>query len=302
MRVLPQTPVLTNSQGPSSSTLTEPSPIPGFETRPLFGSQPTLDIDEVCINAFQMMLYVAETLYSTPIPAWVAQSDYDDASEVRVVPWPHSSPQFQGKHVIQAIYDAGMAMAAKFVVKQHYVPSMYAGLFINNRQVGFLKFQLIQTAGTPNSTVSLINAVDSTSTLLLGHGDGLTGIQDEHGEITDKEDSNFTIKYNKLGQRIEYMEIFSLFLSAMATAARSDMTATDAYINSASRLGTAALNVHETNSGLSWSRLMRTLALIWEADYYTGDLDFEIFYNGSSIGEGFVMSMARSKTSMVSSG
>ena len=79
-------------------------------------------------------------------------------------------------------------MAAKPVVRPDYVPRMSAGLFINNRQVGLLKFQLKQDpeAGTPNSTVSLINAVDSTSTLLLGHGDGLTGVQDEHGEITDK--------------------------------------------------------------------------------------------------------------------
>ena len=99
--------------------------------------------------------------------------------------------------------------------------------------------------------------------------------------------------------------MFSLFLDAMATVARSDMTATHAYINSASRSGTAALNVHETNSGLSWSRLMKTLALIWELVYWNGhlhEIDFEMFYDGSTIGEGFLMSLALSKTSMVSSG
>ena len=198
-------------------------------------------------------------------------------------------------------------MAAKPVTRPEYVPRMYAGLFIDNRQVGFLKFELKPNpvAGKPNSTVSLINAVNSTSTLLLGHGDGLTRVQDVQGVITDNQDSKFTIKYNFLGQHVDYVEIFSVFLDAIATVARSDVTGTGAYVNSPSISGTAALNVHETSAPLSWWRLIRTLTLLWELMSGGGhfqEVDFEIFYDGSKIGEGFLMSLAPSKTSMMSSG
>ena len=198
-------------------------------------------------------------------------------------------------------------MAAKPVIRPQYVPSMYAGLFIDNRQVGFLKFRPKQNpvAGTPNSTVGLIDAINSTSTLLLAHGDGLTGIQDDQGVITDELDSKFTIRYSFTRQHIGFVEIFSMFLDAVATAARPDVTATGAYVNSPSLSGTAGLNVHETFSPLSWSRLIRTLVLLWEllgGGGHSQEVDFEMFYDGSTIGAGFLLSMPLSKTSMMSSG
>ena len=231
----------------------------------------------------------------------------DAKAKIQVIPWPQPSPQFQGKHVIQAIYDAGMALAAKPITRLGYAPRMYAGLFLENRQVGFLKWQPKQNsvADAPSSSsTSLINAVNSTSTLLLAHGDGLTEVQESSGVIVDPRDSKFKIKCKFFEEDIYSTEVFSAFLDAMATAVRSDMTVPGAYVNSPSISGTAALNVHEVISPLSWSRLIRTLTLLWEEllRHISTDVDFEMFYDESKIGEGFLMSLARSKTSMVSSG
>ena len=254
-----------------------------------------------------MMAVLTDGFYTLSIPFALSLGAPHWGAEIQVVPWPAASPQFQGKHAVQAIYDAGMALAAKPVTRPEYTPKMYAGLFIDNQQVGYLKWHPRQNlvADVPNSTVSLINAVNSTSTGLLAGGDGLAGVQDDSGVIRDPKDSRFTIKYSIWGKHIETVEIFSVFLDAMATAARPDMTtATGAHVNSASISGTAALNVHQVLSPLSWSRLIRTLTLLWEMLARGGkdqEIDFEMWYDGKFIGQGFLMSLALSNTSMVSS-
>ena len=253
-----------------------------------------------------MMSILAEGFYSLNIvfPLQLKAPTY--RSDIQVAPWPPASPKFQGKHAIQALYDAGMALAAKPVTRPGYTPTMYAGMFIDNQQVGFLKWKLKQdpVAAVPNSTVSLINTANSTSTELLAHGDGVTGVQDDSGVITDPRDSNFTVKYSTGGKQIDIVEIFSAFLDAMATAARSDITTTGAHVTSASISGTAALNVHQVLSPLSWTHLIRTLALLWgllSPGNRDREIDFEMFYDGKFIGQGSLMSLILSNTSMVSS-
>ena len=253
-----------------------------------------------------MMSVLTDGFYTLSIPFALSLGAPTWGAEIQVVPWPAASPQFQGKHAAQAVYDAGMALAAKPVTRPEYTPRMYAGLFIDNQQVGFLKWQLKQNlvAGVPNSTVSLINAVNSTSTRLLAGGDGLAVVQGVSGVITDPKDSKFTVKYDIWGKHIDIVELFSAFLDAMATAARPDIAATGAYVNSVSISGTAALNVHQVMSPLSWSRLIRTLTLLWELlapRNKDDEIEFEMFYDGRIIGGGFLMSLALSNTSMVSS-
>ena len=296
---------LTNSQRPGSSNLTIPSPIPGFETRPLFASQPTVPLFEVYDNAIELISYLASAFYSRNVLFHFSRGAPHHRSDIMVSPWPPKSPTFQGRHAIQAIYDAGMALAAKPVTRPGFTPRMYAGMFIDNQQVGFLKWQLKDPeAAVPNSTVSLINTANSASTRLLARGDAVNGIQDVSGVITDPRDSKFTVKYDIWGKHIDEVEIFTAFLDAIATAARSDMTATGAYVNSASISGTAALNVHQVLAPLSWLHLLRTLTLLWEllaAGNRDHEIDFEMFYDGKTIGQGFLVSLALSNTSVVSS-
>ena len=297
---------LTDSQRSSSSNLTIPSPIPGFEARPIFASQSTLSLLEVYSNAIEMISILAEGFYSLTVVFALQLRAPTFGAGIQVAPWPPSSPQFQGKHAIQAVYDAGMALAAKPVTRPGFTPTMYAGMFIDSQQVGFLKWQLKRdpVAAVPNSRVSLINNASSNGTRLLAYGDGVTRVQDTSGVIKDPKDSRFTIKYSIWGKHIDIVEIFSAFLDAMATAARPDMTASGAHVNAVSISGTAALNVHEVFSPLSWSRLIRTLALLWillVPENNGREMDFELFYDGKWIGQGFLMSMVVSNTSTVSS-
>ena len=248
---------------------------------------------------------LADGFYTLSIPFALAMGAPHWGAETQIVPWPAASPQFQGKHALQAVYDAGMALAAKPVTRPGFTPKMYAGLFIDNEQVGFLKWQLKQSpvAGVLNSSVSLVDAANSTSTRLLAHGDGMTGVQDESGVMTDPKDPKFSVKYSIWGKHIDVVEIFSVFLDAMATAPRRDMTATGAHVNAVSILGTAALNVHQELAPLSWLQLMRTLTLLWEVlarGNRDQEVDFEMFYDGRFVGQGWLMSML-SNTSTVSS-
>ena len=253
-----------------------------------------------------MLAVLADGFYTLSIPFALSMGAPHWGAETLIVPWPAASPQFQGKHALQAVYDAGMALAAKPFTRPGYTPKMYAGLFIDNQQVGFLKWQPKQSpvAGVPNSTVSLTNAANSTSTRLLANGDGVTGVQDVSGVITDPKDSRFTVKYSFGGKQIDTVEIFSVFLDAMATAPRRDMTGTGAHVNAVSISGTAALNVHQVLAPLSWLHLMRTLTLLWEVlarGNIDQEVDFEVFYAGKFVGQGWLMSLPLANTSMVSS-
>ncbi|KAM0798101.1 hypothetical protein BDR22DRAFT_891619 [Usnea florida] len=253
------------------------------------------------------MAILTDGFYSLSVAFAIQLESPTYHAAIQVVPWPAPSPRFQGKHAVLAVYIAGMALAAKSVTRPEYTPEMYAGLFIDNQQVGFLKWQLRQdsVSGVPNSTVSLINSVNSTSTRLFARSDGETGVQDLSGVITDHKDPKLTIKYNIFGEHIPIVEISSVFLDAMATAARPDMTATDAYVNSLSISATATVNVHQVTSPLSWKHLIRTVTLLWEMLASGGkdhEIDFEMFYDGIQIGEGSLMSSPLSNTGMVSSG
>ena len=253
-----------------------------------------------------MMAILTDGFYSLSVAFGIPLSSPTYRSAIQVAPWPAASPQFQGKHAIQAVYVAGMALAAKPVTRPSYTPKMYAGLFIDNQQVGFLKWALKQDSvvGIPNRTVSLINTANSTNTLLLAHDNGEAEFQDLSGVITDRKDPKFTIKYNIFGEHIPIVEIFSVFLDAMATAARPDMDGTAAYVNSFSISATATVAVHQTTSPLSWLRLIRTITLLWEmlaSGNPDHEIDFEMFYDGTQIGRGSLRSLPLSNTGMVSS-
>ena len=253
-----------------------------------------------------MMAILTDGFYSLSFPHGVQVGSPTYRAAIEVAPWPAASPQFQGRHAVQAVYVAGMALAAKPVTRPWYTPQMYAGLFIDNQQVGFLKWALKQDSvvGIPNRTLRLINTSNSTNTLLLAHDNGEAEFQDLSGVITDRKDPKFTIKYNIFGERIPIAEIFSVFLDAMATAARPDMDATAAYVKSFSISATATVAVHQTTSPLSWLRLIRTITLLWEMMAPGGkdhEMEFEMFYDGTQIGRGSLMSLPLSNTGMVSS-
>ena len=246
------------------------------------------------------MAALAELPYSM-ILGNIRMSGPGDSSQVVISPWPEIAGQLQIKHAVQALYEAGNAVAVIPETRQNYVPRLYAGLFFENRQIGFMKWQPIPTsiAGEANNTLSPIDAATSTSALRLFHIDKPTGLRDDTGVLVDKNDSRFKVKYMLFDRPASLRETFTAFLDAMAIAAPKEATKAGAFVNAVSVSGVVALNMHGTgyHSLLSWKLIVRTLLLLWEHGDFANEIDFEMAYDGIRIGEGFILNMPASRTS-----
>lgn len=235
----------------------------------------------------------------------IRMSGPGDISQVVISPWPEIAGQLQIKHAAQVLYEAGNAVAVIPETRQNYVPRLYAGLFFENRQIGFMKWQPIPTsiAGKANNALSPINATASTSALRLFHTDKPTGLRDDTGVLVDKNDSRFKVKYMLFDRPTSLRETFTAFLDAMAIAAPNEATDAGAFVNAVSVSGVVALNMHGTgyHSLLSWKLIVRTLLLLWEHGDFANEIDFEMAYDGIRIGEGFILNMPASRTSVASS-
>lgn len=75
--------------------------------------------------------------------------------------------RFLVKHASHAVYEAGDAITAKPITTKGFIPRMYTGFFLENQQLGYMKWQHKRPslAGEANSTVSLKKSVNSTSVL-----------------------------------------------------------------------------------------------------------------------------------------
>ncbi|CAF9926346.1 MAG: hypothetical protein ALECFALPRED_003423 [Alectoria fallacina] len=213
------------------------------------------------------MSWLAVQPYSDPMIVDVTITAPFYVEELCLNMWPERTLRFQVKHAVQVIYEAVTALAAKPIIRRGYVPRLYAGLFLQNRQIGFMKWQHRQNvvAGAANGTVDLVNVVNSTSTLQLMHVDGPTSLQVDTGDIVDPKDSKFKITYEVCDKDAHLPETFTAFLDAMVTAATYDDTATGVFINALSVSGDVALNVHgaAVGSSLNWAQLVRTTGPSW---------------------------------------
>lgn len=251
------------------------------------------------------MAVLAEWPYSKPILGNVRMSDPEDIAEVLIRPWPETARQLQAKHAVQAIYEAGSAVAVIPMTTQQYVPKLYAGLFLESRQIGFMKWHPKPTsmAGDANNTFNAMNATTSTTVLDLVRGDESTGLRDNTGTLVDKHDSKFMVTYKLSDRPAYYRETFTAVLDAMVIAAPNEATHTGAFVNYVSVSGDVTLNVHGTRtpSLLSWKLMVRTFVLLWEDGDCGNEVDFEMLYDGIKIGEGFILNLTASRTNMVSS-
>lgn len=213
--------------------------------------------------------------------------------QIIIKPWPSGSPsRLLIQHGVVALYEAGVALAAQPVTRRDYVPRLYAGLFLQDQQVGYLKWF--------DKPLSLGNASNAASTLQLLHRDKSTGIGDYSGTIVDPGDSRFKVMW-RLGDRaVGLPDIFSAFLEAMATAAPNDASAFGAHINAVGVSGDVALHVHGTaySSKLRWKALTTSLALIWSrviAQRQSNmEFDFELYYDEGIVGRGFLLNITGS--------
>ena len=224
--------------------------------------------------------------------------------EVLLSPYPRGTRRLQVKHGVQAIYEAGFALAEKPIERSGHAPRLYAGLFVQNQQIGFMKWQR-KTFPLASTSTKSIDMANLTTRLQPRQGAEQTHSLRKTGTIVDPSNRKFTIKYKVSEQDIYYPEIFSTFLDALATAAPNDKSATDAYVNAVSHTGDTVMNIHGTGprSTLTWLRLIEIVTALWSRiyqDHAHKEWDFTMFYDGVKFGEGWIMSIKAPSTSLAS--
>lgn len=236
----------------------------------------------------------------------------DSKVELIIAPWPDTSSRLLlVRHGVVGLYQAGYALAKIPVPANGLLPRLYSGLFLQNKQIGYLKF--VPMSQLPesevNSTSSLANTGNSTSTLQYRVDDEPWSVKGESGTIVDPLDSNYRYNYQLGNVRVNIQESFSVFLEAMATAASHSFDEDDAVINAVSVSGDVALNLHGFSSLHSlpfpWGAVPRVLSLLWthviEEGGHFVDMDFELVLDGEIFGKGFMMSTHPTRASVTSS-
>ncbi len=305
----------------SSRNLTAPPRIPGFEVRLRIDPNPSLVVLAVYENAISIIAGTALLPYDGEV---LSDPEIVDPifQEELIISRLSSTGGLRHKHVVQAIYEAGNALAA--IPSTNYVSRLYAGLFLQNRPIGLMKWQHERrgVAGEANSSVGLstyINSTDSlsvpndvnlTNSLRLEDGFEPAGVEGggpgTTGTIPSPRDSRYVITYHILEQTVHLAQIFTAFLDAFAEAAPNDYEAVGAFVNGVSVSGEIAVNMHGTTtpSRLTWLKLIETFGSLYSKvirnhNYY--ELDWELSYEGVKIGEGFLFNTTIPRNNLASS-
>ena len=251
------------------------------------------------------MSALAQKDWNEALKGYTEKTAPTDHETVIISTWPAAQDdRLLVKHAVQALYEGGYAFAAKPITRRGYGPRLYAGLFLENQQIGFLKFtRKTRSLGTDlNSTLDNSSSVHSTSALQLVNSGQPADVMKGSGSVVDPFDSKLKITYWVGDSKARVQDVFSAFLEALANVAPNDWHETGAYVNAVGVSGDIALNVHEIDSStLTWQQLVHSLVLIWiliipgEHNYA---FDFEMTYNGVKRGEGFVLNVTAPGSSL----
>lgn len=288
-----------------------PPPIPGFEARLIVDRNPTLKAMEIYHCAIKTMAFLAVIPWSSRLPSSHMDGPNSEV-ELIIAPWPDTSSRLLlVQHGVVGLYQAGYALAKIPVPAKGLLPRLYSGLFLQNKQLGYLKF--VPMSQLPesqvNSTSSLANTGNSTSALQFRFDDGPWSVKDKSGTIVDPLDSSYRYNYQLGNVRVNIQDSFSAFLEAMATAASHDFDEADAVINAVSVSGDVALNLHGSSYLHSlpfpWGAVPRVLSLLWtyviEEGGHFVEMDFELVADGEIFGKGFMMNVNPARTHLTSS-
>ena len=288
-----------------------PPPIPGFDVRITHDHNPVVNALGMFSAAIQLMSILALKNWNGHANGYIVHGPRNYQAILELQAWPDpSSGLLLVKHAVVGLFEAGSSLAWAPAVADPFLPRLFSGLFLHNQQIGYIKClgrpQSLQ--GEVNSTLSIVNAINSTVSLEIRPDDGpRTNLTDDSGSFVDPIYSSFTYRYQLKDRTIDLRDIFSVFLNAMATAAPHHIDHSGAVINVASVSGDVALNLHATptSSALPWLCVSRLLGLVWipvvaKARKYV-EMDFQIYFEGRIIGEGFMMSLHPSQASVASS-
>lgn len=179
------------------------------------------------------MVWLALQPYARPLLFDVTMSAPGFDEKTTFSPVGRGRSRLQVKHTILAVYEGGVALAARPITRRGQVPGQFGGLYLQNQLVGLMKWQhkTYSVAVEATNTVGLINAVNSTATLRLVHSGEPTSLNESTGVIVDSRDTRYEIAYSVLNEDAAFSDTFSAFLEVMATAVPHDPFATGAFIN-----------------------------------------------------------------------
>ena len=294
----------------SPSNLTMPPPIPGFDVRITHDRNPVVNALGIFSAAIQLMSVLALKDWNGHTNGYIVQGPRIYPATLELQAWPDpSSGLLLVKHAVVGLFEAGSSLAWAPVVADPLLSRLFGGLFLHNQQIGYIKCQgrSASLEGEVNSTLSIVDAKDSTVALELRPDDGpQANLTDDSGSFVDPIYGSFTYRYQLNDRTVDLRDIFSVFLDAMATAAAHHIDDSGAVINVASVSGDVALNLHGIGSvALPWLCVSRLLGLVWipvvikERKYV--EMDFQIYFEGRLIGEGFMMSVRPPQASVASS-
>ncbi|KAL8760156.1 MAG: hypothetical protein Q9184_003413 [Pyrenodesmia sp. 2 TL-2023] len=283
----------------NSYNLTSPPLIPSFETRLTFDRTPSLILYEVFSNAVEGTAHFAFLPWDSPAQIHTTITGVGYTERIDIRPWPQGATGLQVKHCVQALHDTGFALARKPITRPGYVPKVYAGLFLHNRQIGNMKWlsgppRKVSDGGGSRSNSNLIH--NSTVALLRSDAGNQTGLQvagETTGTLQDPTDPRLAIKYTVFNQPIPLPDTWTAILNALATAAPHDVYETGAAVDAAGFSGETILHVHETGTPplLNWGTLINAMRLIWKTianNHWHKAWDFDLLYDGATVGEGYI--------------
>ncbi|KAL8833892.1 MAG: hypothetical protein Q9170_004039 [Blastenia crenularia] len=281
----------------SSSNLTLPPQIPSFETRLNFGREPTLNLLEVYTNTIEMMAYLAAMPWDLPILLETRITGMGYIEEIVIRPWPKGVQGLQTKHCTQAAYEAGFALARIAITKRGFVPKVFAGLFLQGRQIGYMKWQSLMRgqAGRLDDVVNITATTPQIVKNIIHKGE-------KTGTLVYRGDPKFAIKYTLFEEEIYLPDIWTAFIDALASAAPHDASTTAAYVDAVGVSGGTVLHIHASNtpSKLTWRMLNNGLLTIWDAitkNHWFQAWEFELTYESVKIGEGEIWNMRTARSS-----
>lgn len=205
----------------------------------------------------------------------------------------------KSKHAVQAIYEAGIKLAAKPISRNDLVPRMFATLELDRRPIGFMKWQHESIRGATNTsgiigddTVDIARLGEATTSSLQ-----ISRRADETGLIPFPNFPSLKVRWETYGEVFHIRESFSCFLEALADAATHGVFEIDAFVNAVSLSGTVSLNMHDTAidnnvDPLAWGQLMQTLWLVWQnvVLLHFKSINFFLEHNGKRMAAGFLQS------------
>ena len=293
-----------------SSNLTLPPPIPGFAVHLTLDHNPVVNAVGMFSAAIQLMSILALKDWNDYANGYVVHGPRNHRVTLEMQAWPDpSSGLLLVKHAVLGLYQAGNSLAEAPVVAEPFLPRLYGGLFLLNQQIGYIKCRADERVeGEVNGTLGIVNATYQTVALEIGPDNGpRRKLTDDSGSFVDPIDSRFSYSYQLNDRTLDLRDIFSVFLTAMATAAPYHGDAFGAVINEASVSGNIALNLHGAprSSALPWACVSRLLGLVWipviVRDKKYAEMDFQIYFQGRMIGQGFMMNLHPPQASVVSS-